>query len=170
MSKAFENFRRGFFKASILVRLDAPPLNLLDQLSAEERALAADQLIESLSIGDPWPANALGHLRSTKALPSLYALLQQGSPFMKITFANAIYQINADHAMSDIVLEQMPAITDKYVLIDALHLLPDFKDPRITALLEEYARDSRYLVAYNATAALGKPTGEIVARFRKRKL
>lgn len=75
MPDAFTQFERDFLHANTWPhRKDVVPLYLLDQLSPEERVRAEDRLIESLSVGDSWPAEGLGHLRSTKALPALYNL------------------------------------------------------------------------------------------------
>jgi hypothetical protein len=86
---------------------------------------------------------------------------------MKINVAFAIFQIIGEAEMVEVVLEECPKITDEYALIDILWLLPAFQDSRITALLEQYTHEKRYLIAYNATRYLGRPTDEVVKRFRK---
>ncbi len=70
--------------------------------------------------------------------------------------------------MTDIVLEQLPKIKSQFTLIDLLYLLPTFKDPRTTALLNSYRTHEKYLVAYNATRALGLPTDGVVNKFRQK--
>ncbi len=80
--------------------------------------------------------------------------------------AHSIFQICQDAQMIDIVLNTMPAITNPYELIDILYYLPDFNNRSITELHHSYRNHTDYLVAYNATQALGLPTGEVVERFR----
>lgn len=87
---------------------------------------------------------------------------------MKINVAYTIYQINRDARMVEVVLDELPKITNEFTLIETFHLLPIFQDPRITALLERYTHDGRYLVVCNAAEALGRPTDEIIERFRKK--
>ncbi|HVU53476.1 MAG TPA: hypothetical protein VHD83_00400 [Puia sp.] len=144
------------------------PLDLLDHLDPDERLLAEDMLIEALHKMDTWPVRGLGYLRSAKALPALYVLLDKWQLAMKINVAFAIYQINRDNGMVEVVLDEFPKINDEFALIDTFYLLPIFQDPRITALLERYTHDKRYLVVYNAARALGRPTDEVVKEFRKK--
>ncbi|GGB01067.1 HEAT repeat domain-containing protein [Puia dinghuensis] len=170
MTKNWELFQRDFLHANTWPqRKDGVPLELLDRLSHEERALAEDQLIEALSSGDSWPARGLGHIRSMKALPALYALLEKCQQDMKVNVAYAIYQVNYDRGMVDIVLAELPKIGSEYSLIDVMHLLPNFQDPRVTELLRVYRHDKRYLVAYNAARALGESTDKVVRDFLGRK-
>jgi hypothetical protein len=85
---------------------------------------------------------------------------------MKVTIAHSIFQICQDPKMVDIVLKEMPRITSQYELIDLLHMLPSFKDERVAALLNSFRDHEEYLVAYNATRALGLPTDDVVKQFR----
>lgn len=165
----FAQFERDFLHANTWSqRKDGVPLYLLDQLSPEERVRAEDSLIESLSEGDSWPAEGLGHLRSTKALPALYALLARSKQGMVISVACSIYQINKDPKMVEALLTELPRITSEYALIDILYDLRIFDDPRIKTALKKYRSDHRYLVAYNAARALGESTDEVVREFRKK--
>ena len=171
MSENFERFQQDFLDASTWnQRKDGVPFDLLDNLAEDERYAAEELLIDALSAGDDWPARGLGHMRSTKALPSLYALLPHCQQGVTISVAYAIFQINRDLNMIEVVLEEFPKITNEYSLIGALHLLPIFPDQRITSLLTTYTHDRRYLVVYNATRALGGPTNAVVEEFRGRKI
>lgn len=168
MSAAFEYFQRDFLHANTWnQRKDGVPLSLLDRLTPDERLLAEDQLIEAAGSDDSWPILGLGHLRSKKALPVLRALLEKCRLGMKIYVAFAIFQITGEVEMVDVVLEELPKINNEYALIDILWWLPAFRDRRITALLEQYTHDKRYLVAYNATRNLSRSTDEVIERYRK---
>ena len=170
MSASFRQFEKDFIHANTWPqRKDGVPTFLLDQLSSDEKAIAEDQLIELLSVGDSWPALGLGHLRSQKALPSLYALLEKCRQRMVIFVAYSIYQINKDSRMIDVALDELPKITDEYALLDILYYLGLFNDPRIKVALRKYRNDPRYLVAYNAARALGESTNAVVEEFRKKK-
>jgi len=169
-SENFLLFERDFLHANTWPqRKDGPPYYLLDRLTSEEQRQAETLLIEALGVGDDWPVMGLGHLRSIRALAPLYRLLETARLSLRISVAYAIYQINADPNVIEVVLEEFPKITNEYTLIYALHLLPMFPDPRIRKLLEGYTNDGRYLVEYNACVALGRPTGEVVKRARDKK-
>jgi len=137
MSENLERFQRDFLHANTWAqRKDGVPLDLLDVLSAEERQQAEDALIEAADDKDAWPVRGLGHLCSTKALPVLYTLLEKCQLAMKINVAFAIYQINRDDRMVEVVLDEFPNISNEYALIETFHLLPIFPDSRIKMLLE----------------------------------
>jgi hypothetical protein len=138
----------------------------LDNLTPEERKTAEAELIKTAHSGDTWQLLGLGHMKSTDALPTLYSLLGKSREGIKVTVAHSIFQICNDPKMVDIVLEEVPKSSAPFELIDILYLLPAFKDRRVTALLHSYRDHKEYLVAYNATRALGLPTDDIVNRFR----
>ena len=69
--------------------------------------------------------------------------------------------------MIDLVLKELPKITSQYELIDVVYMLPAFKNEKITALLNNYRNHKEYLVAYNATRALGLSTDEVVNKARQ---
>ncbi|MBK8699319.1 MAG: hypothetical protein IPN29_07135 [Saprospiraceae bacterium] len=168
MSSNLEAFRKAFFgPATWTDRKDGVPLYLLDRLNTAEHETAAEELIGELHKGDSWHIDALGHMRSTKALPFLYKLLRGCKPKMGITIAHAIYQINEDPEMTTLVLEATPLLNTWHELIDAFYYLTQFKDPQVLEMLHSYRNHHEYLVAYNATRALGLPTEEVIAKFRK---
>lgn len=167
MRNNLEIFRREYLHANTWAqRKEGVPLDLLDKLSAEELLHAEEDLIAVASVGDTWPIMGLGHIKSEKALPKLYELLSKSDKNIKVTIAHAIFQICSDPEMIEIVLKEVPKINDWYQMIDILYLLPDFKDSRITHLIEELAHHSEYLIAYNATRVLGRSTNDVVKRFR----
>jgi hypothetical protein len=160
-------FKKEFLGAnSWAERKDGVPLHLLDRLTPGELKTAEAELIKSVNPGDTWPILGLGHIKSKDALPTLYSLLNKSHKGMKVTIANSIFQICRDPKMIDIVLDEIPGVINQYEIIDIIYLLPTFKDERITALLREFRNHQEYLVAYNATRALGLPTEEIVEKFR----
>lgn len=168
MSSHLNIFRQEFLGANTWAqRKDGVPLDLLDNLSPDEQSTAEAELIEAADTRDTWPILGLAHIKSAKALPRLYGLLGKGSPAFTITTAYAIFRINEDPAMIPLVLQALPHINNQYELIDLLYLLPAFKDTQITGLLQAYRNHKEYLVAYNATRALGLPTEEVVIRYRK---
>ena len=165
--KNIDLFRRDFLGANTWAqRKDGVPIDLLDNLTKEELKIAETELIHALSLRDDWPVIGVGHIQSKAALPKLYELLHKSSGPMKVTIAHSIFQICRDAQMIDIVLNTMPAITNPYELIDILYYLPDFNNRSITELHHSYRNHTDYLVAYNATQALGLPTGEVVERLR----
>ncbi|MGE9311698.1 hypothetical protein ACLOAU_08630 [Niabella sp. CJ426] len=167
--KTIDLFRKDFLEANTWAqRKDGVPIDLLNNLTEEELKIAETELIHALSLRDDWPVIGLGHIQSKAALPKLYELLHNSNGPMKVTIAHSIFQICQDAQMIDIVLSTMPIITNPYELIDILYHLPDFNNKRITELHHNYCNHTDYLVAYNATQALGLPTDEVVERFRNK--
>ncbi len=168
MTKSLDIFRRNFLHAtSWTERKDGVPLYLLDNLTRAELDIAEKEMIDHISSGDPWPIEGLGYIKSTLALPTLYKLLSKNSKTAKLRIAHAIYRICGDPAMADLVLKEVPSIKAQSELIDVLYMLPEFKDERVNQLLQGYREHNEYLIAYNATRALGLPTDEVVTRFRQ---
>ena len=171
MTNNLDIFRKEFLEANTWAqRNNGVPLDLLDNLTDEELKIAEIELIKVVSLKDNWPIVGLGHIKSKDALPILYDLLDKSKSSMKVTIAHSIFQICQDSKMIDIVLESMPRITNQYELIDVMYYLPDFKDKRVTELLNNYRNHKEYLVAYNATRHLGLPTEEVVEKFRDKKM
>jgi len=162
-------FRKEFLGANTLAqRKDGIPLDLLDNLSADELGVAEKELIKAACFLDDWSIVGLGHIKSKESLPTLIKLLVSSNGCLKVKIAFAIFQISQDDKMKDIVLDTMPKITDEFQLIDVLYYLPFFKDKRITDLLNHYRAHEKYLVAYNATRYLGLSTDEVVEKFRRK--
>ncbi|MEP6795275.1 MAG: hypothetical protein ABJB16_13175 [Saprospiraceae bacterium] len=165
-----ELFRKEYLQANTWAqRKDGAPLYLLDKLSTEELKSAEIEMIQSLSPGDTWPIIGLGHIKSKDALPKLYKLLDKGEKKIKVTIAHSIFQICQDQKMIDIVLEETTKTTHWSDLIDILYLLPAFQDERVMTMLNDFRHHKEYLVAYNATRALGLPTDEVVEKFKVKK-
>lgn len=168
MTNNLDIFRSEFLGANTWAqRKEGVPLELLNKLSPEERRIAEVELIESAGLRDTWPILGLGYIKSVHSLPTLYSLLDKSDGSFKVTVAYAIFQICQDRQMIDVVLEELPGITDQYELIDVLYLLPVFNSEEITKLLNNYCNHEEYLVAYNATNALGLPVDEVIRRARK---
>ena len=162
-------FRQEFLGANTWAqRKDGVPLYLSDKLSTNELKTAEVELIKSTNPGDTWPILGLGHIKSTQALPTLYNLLDKSKKGFKVTTAYSIFQISKDQKMIDVVLQELPKTTNQYELIDVLYMLPAFKNEKITALLNNYRDHKEYLVAYNATRALGLSTDEVVNKARQK--
>jgi hypothetical protein len=170
MTKRLEIFRKEFLQAnSWSQRKDGVPLNLLDNLPVEELKIAEQELIDALSLRDSWPFRGLGHIKSQKSLPAMYGWLEKSETGTKVVIAYSIFQISRDEKMIDIVLAEIPKVSNEFVLIDLLHLLPGFQDSRVQAMLDKFRYDKRYLVAYNATMAMGLPTEKVVEAFRNKR-
>jgi hypothetical protein len=164
-----DKFRKEFLQPSTLVRLqDGVPLRLLDALSPEELKIAEEELINALKPGDDWPFRGLGHIKSKKSLPKLYGWLEKSEKGMKVKIAYVIFQISRDKKMIDIALQEIPKVENEFSLIELLHLLPGFEDDGVLAMLDQFRDDKRYLVAYNATAAMALPTDIVIANFRNK--
>lgn len=160
-------FRKEYLGANTWAqRKDGVPLDLLDNLTPDELKSAETELIKSANLGDTWQIIGLGHIKSKDALPTLYSFLDKSNKGMKVTIAHSIFQICQDPKMIDIVLEEVPKTTNQYQLINILYMLPAFEDERVTALLTELCEHKEYLVAYNATRAMGLPTEAVVTNFR----
>ena len=170
MTKNLDLFRQHFIHASSWTeRKDGVPLYLLDNLTGSELELAEKAMIDHISSGDPWAIEGLGYIKSTLALPTLYKLLPKSRKATKLRIAHAIYRICGDISMTDLVLKEVPSIKTQPELIEVLYMLPEFKDERVNLLLQGYREHKEYLIAYNATRALGLPTDEVVTRFRQPK-
>lgn len=168
MSKHLQQFRDDFLNANTWgQRKDGVPLELLDKLSSADLEVAENELIGKLGLGDDWPIQGLGHIRSQKSLPLLNDLLLKSQKTMRVTIAHSIFQIKQDQEMIEIVLEEMPRPEHWTEIIHLLYLLPTFQDERINTLLNNYREHKDYLVAYNATRALGLSTDELVKKHRK---
>ena len=169
MGNNLDIFRQEFLGANTWAqRKEGVPLDLLDKLSSDELQTAEVELIKSATLRDTWPILGLGHIKSTKGLPTLYNLLEKSKNGFKVTTAYSIFQICKDQRMIEIVLQELPKITNQYELIDVLYMLPTFKDEKITASLNSFCDHKQYLVVYNATRALGLSTDEVVKRARER--
>jgi hypothetical protein len=169
LTNNLEIFRKEFLNAKTWAqRKEGVPLDLLDNLSIEERKIAETELIKAATLGDTWPIIGLGHIQSKDALPTLYNLLSKSEKGIKVAIAHSIFQINQDKGMIDIALEETSRLTNWYELIDVLYLLPDFTDKRIDEMLNNYREHKEYLIAYNATRALGLSTKEVVEKFKNK--
>ncbi|SMD37006.1 hypothetical protein SAMN04488029_3187 [Reichenbachiella faecimaris] len=170
MSSGLKIFREDFLNANTWPqRKDGVPLDLLDNLNSDELRVAENELIAIADTKDDWPIKGLGHIKSEKSLPKLYELLKRSKKLMKVTIAEAIYQICGDEQMINIALTETPKISNEFALIDVMYTLSKFQDGRVKNLLNDYRNHTKYLVAYNATQALGLPTEPVVDKFRDHK-
>lgn len=159
---AYQQFVTGYLEALTWAeRKDGIPLELLNQLSDEERERAVDELIERLSIEDTWPIIGLGHLRSRKAVPKLRDLLAVSQGKIRAAIATAIWKIEKDEEMLAIVLQcsssSLPASSSpysQYSLIDIVYCLAEFPGDEAKRRLEELSSSEEYLVSCNAKRAL----------------
>ncbi len=71
--------------------------------------------------------------------------------------------------MVEIVLKETERLNNQYDIIDILYMLSDFKDSRVDKVLNDFRNHKEYLVAYNATRALGLSTDKVVDKFRSMK-
>ena len=170
MTKELEAFYKDYLNAnSWPQRKDGVPLDLLDNLNQADKIIAEKELIEHADLKDSWPIIGLGYLKSTLSLDKLYNLLDKGSKHIKITIAHSIFLINNDSRMIEIVLKETERLNNQYEIIDILYMLPDFKDSRVDKVLNDFRNHKEYLVAYNATRALGLSTDKVVEKFRSMK-
>lgn len=164
-------FLSEFLNAKTWVqRKDGVPLNLLDELSADDMKIAESELIDALSLDDSWPIRGLGHIRSFSSLPYLYNLLPGSNGFIRIAIAHAVFSINKDGKMIEEAIKATLLLTKQlpkteYQLIDVIYLLPDFNDEAINKILHSLYNSNFYLIAYNAAKVLGYPTVDIVSKF-----
>ncbi len=170
MSDNLKIFRDEYLNAnSWAQRKDGVPLDLLDNLSDSEKKIAEKELIDNLSIKDDWPIMGIGYLKSQKGLKKLYDLLATSKKGMRVTIAHSIFQICADKKMIEVVATEIPQISNQYELIHIIYLLKDFKNDKVNEILNDLRNHKEYLVAYNATRAMGLSTDSVVENFRKKK-
>lgn len=170
MTKELEAFYKDYLNAnSWPQRKDGVPLDLLDNLNQADKIIAEKELIEHADLNDSWPIIGLGYLKSTLSLDKLYYLLDKGSQQIKITIAHSIFLINNDSRMVEIVLKETERLNNQYDIIAILYMLSDFKDSRVDKVLNDFRNHKEYLVAYNATRALGLSTDKVVDKFRSMK-
>lgn len=169
MSDKLKIFRDEFLNANTWSqRKDGVPLDLLDNLSDEELKIAEKELIDIVSTKDDWPIMGLGHIKSQKALKKLYNLLPQSKKGMKVTIAHSIFQICEDKEMIEIALTETPNINNHFELIHIVYLLKGFKNEKVDEMLNRLREHKEYLVAYNATQAMGLSTEEVVEKFKNK--
>lgn len=169
ISESLKIFRDEFLNANTWSqRKEGVPLELLDNLSKDELKIAENELIDSLTLKDDWPIKGLGYIKSQDGLTKLYELLPLGEKGIKVAIAHSIFQICGDKEMIKITLTETPRITNQYELIDVLYLLKGFGDDKLKEMLNGFRDHNEYLVAYNATRALGLSTDEIVEKFKNK--
>ena len=158
MSHAWSRFESELLNAnSWAMRKDGLPSDLLDALSADERAKAATILKDRLDGRDDWPVRAMAHLRIFDSVPRLRELLQSvREPGMRAVIATSIFELMGDTTMEKVVTE---VAEDRSLFwgirIDAVHCLSRFKSKSSATTLATLRNDPEYLVAYNAKIAAG---------------
>lgn len=162
MSTVYQRFVREYLEAnSWAERKDGVPVEILDELTSEEKDKAEEELIKRLNIRDHWAAVGLGHMKSAKAAPILYYLLPKASGVMKAEIATALWKIRGDEEMLQVVLNlSQPSFLSRkspyyeFKQIDIIYCLAQFPQSEAKARLEELTEDEKYLVSYNAKRAL----------------
>lgn len=162
MSNAYERFVREYLEAkSWAERKDGVPVEIIDELTSEEKEKAEAELIKRLSIQDDWAAIGLGYMKSAKAAPVLYDLLPKASGSVKAEIATALWKICGDEEMLQVVLNlSQPSSSSrlspyyKFKQIKIIYCLAQFPQSEARARLEELTDDEQYLVSYNAKRAL----------------
>jgi hypothetical protein len=158
----YQAFVTNFLEAKTwATRKDGVPLSLLDALSDTDKAKAERALLQRLSLGDDWPTIGLGHLKSTAAGPRLRQMLAKAEGSMKATIATALWKIDRDDSMADIVIKaSVDCYTDEddkaltYQMIDIILCLCELPQERVRARLEALTKSGNYLVASNARRIL----------------
>lgn len=136
--------------------------HLIEKLSDEDKFQVEAQLIDRLQKKpDILIVETLAYMNSVKSLPILYDLLKTSDGGMaKLILASSIYKINRDKELVEIAIssfEELEKNKDTYCvyrLIPAFYYLAKFQESKTTKLLEEYSKNSEYLISYNAKQAL----------------
>jgi hypothetical protein len=169
MSKTLDYVRESILHETSISRRDGPPLYLLDKLNSREKKIIENELIVAADSADYWLIAALGYLKSHKALPKLYQLLEEADDeTIKIDIASAIYCICGDSEMVQIALDELDSTmktNNEDKLVSILYKFHPFEDERISQRLFELLDSPNYLVAYNAAIALDISTDNIVIKF-----
>ena len=152
MSTAWQSFETDFLNAtSWAQRKDGFPSDLIDALSPDERQKAEDILFGRLDGSDDWPVRAMGHMKISRAVPRLRALLSHRLTTIRATAATAIYRITGDAAVESIVAAIATDTTLEWMFrLDAVLCLGEFDTESARKTLKTLESDAEYLVAYNA--------------------
>ena len=141
-------FRQYFIQADTWEkRRDGIPLDLLDNLSESEKAIAEKELIQSLNKEDWWPIVGLAHLQSQDAVEDMKLLLTESDGLIRIMIANTLYTITKKLDWLPIVIETIPKINYEYDIEKMLIFMPAYNDVRIRKFIKTYASHSNKLIA-----------------------
>lgn len=130
---------------------------LIDKLNDEEIFKVEKELITMLQKKpDMLIVETLGYMKSEKAIPILYELMESlNNEMAKIIIATSIFEINQDQKMIEKAKASFKTIKDKFQLISAFHYLVRLQDSEILKLIQNLTTNSDYLISYNAKQALG---------------
>lgn len=130
---------------------------LIDKLNDEEIFKVEKELITMLrKKPDMLIVETLGYMKSEKAIPILYELMENlNNEMAKIITATSIFEINQDQKMIEKAKASFKTIKDKFQLISAFHYLVRLQDSEILKLIQNLTTNSDYLISYNAKQALG---------------
>lgn len=130
---------------------------LIDKLNDEEIFKVEKELITMLQKKpDMLIVETLGYMKSEKAIPILYELMESlNNEMAKIIIATSIFEINQDQKMIEKAKASFKTIKDKFQLISAFHYLVRLQDSEILKLIQNLTTSSDYLISYNAKQALG---------------
>jgi hypothetical protein len=138
-------------------RKDGCPLDLLDALTPQEKTRAESELLMNLSLGDSWPIEGLGHLKSKAALPRLRQMLPSAQNSIIAYVALAIWKIDRDPTMCGITIKaSIDFYTDDerssntFTMTDIIYCLAQFPLPEALERLKELEKSSNSLISYNA--------------------
>ena len=138
--------------------------HLIDKLSEDEKFKVETELINLLKkTPDMLIVDTLGYMKSERALPVLYELVEKaGEGMAKLILASSIYGINKNKELVEIAITSFRGLEKPkdayyiYSVIPAFYYLAKFHEPEIEKLIEEYTKHSEYLISYKAKQALGK--------------
>ena len=143
---------------------------IIDKLNKVEREQVETALIKKLSqrSDDLLIVTTLSYLKSHKSLDILYKLLNEAKSTGKVIIASSIYEIAKDEKMIDAALEASEPLTNWWDLIGVFYYLAKFNTQRTDDFIRKFFDHKEYLVAYNATRAMGLPTEPVVQKFKER--
>jgi hypothetical protein len=135
---------------------------IIDELNREQKKLVEHGLIKMLEVTfDLLIVETLEYLQSVQSLPLLYSLLESTTGATpRITIASSIHSLNSDVNMIDVAiaafrkLETMKDAYHVYRLLPMFYKLRKFHAPETDRILEEYTRNSDFLLSYNSKQAL----------------
>ncbi len=143
---------------------------IIDNLNKEEREQIETVLLDKVleRPDDLLIVTTLGYLKSHKSLDILHKLLSTAKSAEKIIIASSIYKIVKDEKMVDVALEASETLTNWWDLINVFYDLAKFKNQKTDDFIRKFFDHKEYLVAYNATQAMGLPTDPVVKKFREK--
>lgn len=137
MSETLDAFRREYFDSSSRLRVSRPNAEVLLRLSHDDRAKAEAMLIHALHTTSINAFDALGFLKSQRAIPSLKNLLRKATGLSRVHVARALWDVCKYDESIDILcsVASRPGFFNRDARKRAIASLSDIDDDRVVSCL-----------------------------------